>query len=255
MQESSSRMAPMAPAGYGNRVEGLHPVAAAAAAGRVRRLLVEERRRDRSEIASIVEVVGPDRVRIVPDLRAMAETEAPQGVIAECEPIMPANLDDLAGSDAALIVLDHVEDPHNVGAIARSALAAGVAGMVVSSRRAAPLSSTAFKSAAGALETLPVAMVGSIPEALSRLKGRGVWIVGLQAGAGRSLFGLALLTEPVAVVVGAEGSGLSSLVERRCDVLASIPMASEAESLNASVAAALACFEVMRVRSDALGSP
>jgi 23S rRNA (guanosine2251-2'-O)-methyltransferase len=180
----------------------------------------------------------------------MAETEAPQGVIAECAPILPANLDDLAGPGAGLVVLDHIEDPHNVGAIGRSALAAGMTGMVVSSRRAAPLSATAFRSAAGALETLPVAVVGSIPEALSRLKSGDVWIVGLDAGSATSLFGLAVLTEPVAVVVGAEGSGLSALVGKRCDVLASIPMAPGTESLNASVSAALACFEVLRVRSQ-----
>jgi 23S rRNA (guanosine2251-2'-O)-methyltransferase len=128
-------------------------------------------------------------------------------------------------------------------------------GMVVSSRRAAPLSATAFKVAAGALESLPVAVVGSIPEALSRIKSHDVWSVGLDAGSPTSLFGLALLTEPVAIVVGAEGSGLSTLVEKRCDVLASIPMAPETESLNASVSAALACFEVMRVRSDTPGPP
>jgi 23S rRNA (guanosine2251-2'-O)-methyltransferase len=245
----------MAPAGYGSRVEGLHPVAAAAAAGRVRRLHVEERRADRAELAAIVELVGTDRVTLVPDVRSMAETEAPQGVIAECEPILPVNLDDLVGPGAALVVLDHVEDPHNVGAVARSALASGMTGMVVSSRRAAPLSAAAFKAAAGALERMPVAVVGSIPEALSRLKGHDVWIVGLDAGSATSLFGLALLTEPVAIVVGAEGAGLSALVQKRCDVLASIPMAPGTESLNASVSASLGCFEVMRVRSQTPGSP
>jgi 23S rRNA (guanosine2251-2'-O)-methyltransferase len=98
-------------------------------------------------------------------------------------------------------------------------------------------------------------MVGSIPEALNRLKSRDVWIVGLDAGSADSLFGLPLLTEPVAVVVGAEGAGLSTLVEKRCDVLAAIPMAPGTESLNASVSAALACFEVMRVRGQVPGPP
>jgi 23S rRNA (guanosine2251-2'-O)-methyltransferase len=121
----------------------------------------------------------------------------------------------------------------------------------VSSRRAAPLSATAFKAAAGALETLPVAVVGSIPEALSRLKHQGVWIVGLEAASATSLLGLGLLTEPVAVVVGAEGAGLSVLSAKRCDVMASIPMTAGFESLNASVSAALACFEILRVRAEA----
>jgi 23S rRNA (guanosine2251-2'-O)-methyltransferase len=111
------------------------------------------------------------------------------------------------------------------------------------------LSAAAFKAAAGALEGLPVAIVGSIPEALRRLKGDDVWIVGLDAGAEGSLFGLDLLTEPVAIVIGAEGGGLAELTRKRCDVLASIPMVRDTESLNASVSAALASFEIMRVRA------
>ena len=181
-------------------------------------------------------------------MRTLAETTAPQGVVADCRPIAAAALDSLAGPGAAVVVLDHLEDPHNVGAVARSARAAGMTGMVVSTRRAAPLSAAAFKAAAGALEDLPVAMVGSIPEALRRLKKTGLWVVGLDSTAAESLFGLELLTEPVAVVVGAEGSGLSRLVSECCDVLVSVPMVEGSESLNASVTAALAAFEIMRVR-------
>ena len=240
----------MAPAGYGNRVEGIHSVAAAAQRGRIRKLWVEEKRLGRSEIAEIVGVVGSEKTALVRDVRPMAESEAPQGVVADCAPIMPIPIDELGVPGAAVVVLDHMEDPHNVGAIARSALASGMTGMVVSSRRAAPLSATAFKSAAGALETLPVAVVGSIPEALSRLKGWGRldrWAGGQVC---TSLLGLELLTEPVAVVVGAEGTGLSVLTAKRCDLLVSIPMAASFESLNASVSAALACFEIMRVRAE-----
>lgn len=245
----------MAPAGYGNRVEGLHAVTAAAAAGRVRKLWVEKRRVDRPEIRSIVGLAGEPELSLVDDVRPMAETEAPQGVVAECTPILPVPLDELTGAGAAIVALDHIEDPQNLGAIARSALAAGMTGIVVSSKRAAPLSATAFKAAAGALETLPVAVVGSIPEALNRLKNGGVWIVGLVAGSGTDLFGLEIFTEPVAVVVGAEGIGLSVLAAKRCDVLASIPMAPGTESLNASVSAALACFEIMRVRRSGSDTP
>jgi len=245
----------MAPSGFGNRVEGLHAVEAAAAAGRVTRLYVESRRRGRSEIEALIDLVGEDRVSIVDDVRPQAETDAPQGLVAECKLILPVPLDNLVMEGAAVIVLDHVEDPHNVGAIARSAAASGLTGMVVSARRAAPLSAVAFKAAAGALERLPVAVVGSIPEALSRLKDRGLWVVGLDTAGTTELFGLALLTEPVAIVIGAEGAGLSRLATARCDLVASIPMADEIESLNASVSAALAGFEVMRVRRGAIGSP
>ena len=199
--------------------------------------------------------VGESRVSMVDDVRTLAETEAPQGVVAECTPILPVSLDALVVEVAAVLVLDHVEDPHNVGAIARSAAASGMTGMVVASRRAAPLSAVAFKAAAGALERLPVAVVSSIPGALSRLKDRGLWVVGLDPAGTSELFGLELLTEPVAVVVGGEGLGLSRLTAARCDLVASIPMADESESLNVSVSAALAGFEIMRVRRVASELP
>ena len=192
---------------------------------------------------------------MVDDVRPQAETEAPQGLVADCKSILPVTLDALAVGEAAVMVLDHVEDPHNLGAIARSAAASGMTGMVVSSRRAAPLSAVAFKAAAGALERLPVAVVGSIPEALSRLKDRGLWVVGLDAAGEQDLFGLELLTEPVALVIGAEGLGLARLTAARCDQVVSIPMADESESLNASVSAALAGFEIMRVRRAASERP
>jgi 23S rRNA (guanosine2251-2'-O)-methyltransferase len=209
-------------------------------------LYVERGRRGR--VGDLLDGVDDRAVILVDDVRSMADTDAPQGLVAECRPIRPVTLEQLASGDAAVLVLDHVEDPHNVGAAARSARAAGLTGMVVSGRRAAPLSAATFKAAAGALETLPVAVVGSIPEALSRLKDGGLWVVGLDPTGDQSLFGLDLLTEPVAVVVGSEGSGLAELTRKRCDVIASIPMAGT-ESLNASVSAALASFEIMRVRN------
>ena len=181
----------------------------------------------------------------------LRDSQAPQGVVATCAPIEALSLKDLvagAPEPAALLVLDHLEDPHNVGAIARSAWAAGMHGLVVARARAAPLSAAAFKAAAGALEHLAIAEVGSTADAVKRLSDAGVWTVGLSASAGSDLFGLELLAQPVAVVVGAEGTGLAHLVEERCDVLASIPMANPLESLNASVAAALASFEVLRAR-------
>lgn len=239
----------MAPAGYGGSVEGVHAVAAALAAGRVDRLFVERGRQDR--LGALLAGVEPSMISLVDDVRSMADTSAPQGVVARCRPITPIDLDAMATEGAAVLVLDHVEDPHNVGAAARSALAAGLTGMVVSARRAAPLSAATFKAAAGALEHLSVAIVHSIPEALRRLEDRGLWVVGLDSEGPQSLFGLDLLTEPVAMVVGAEGGGLAELTRKRCDVLVRIPMATDTESLNASVSAALAAFEIMRVRTEA----
>jgi 23S rRNA (guanosine2251-2'-O)-methyltransferase len=195
-------------------------------------------------------------VEFVDDLARRAVTTAPQGVIAHCRALVPQTLDDAVASvtPAALIVLDHVVDPRNVGAIARTAVAAGFGGIVVSERRAAPLGATAFKAAAGALEQLAVVRVSSVAAAIDALHKHGVWVVGLDAHGGSSLFGLGLLTEPVAIVVGAEGDGLSRLVRERCDVVASIPLMGDVESLNVSVAAALGVYEVARVRQSTANS-
>ena len=242
----------MALAGFGDRVEGLHAAAAAVAAHRVVELWVEASRIRQPDFAALAAVAEQDgaRVHIVKDVTDLADTSSPQGVVARSRPIVSKSVDELLDLPRpALMVLDHVVDPHNVGAVARSALAAGLTGLVVADRRAAPLSAVAFKAAAGALERLPVAIVNSIADTLSRLNKGGVWTVGLAAGSAAQLFGMSLLSEPVALVVGEEGSGLSRLVAERCEVVASIPVAGGVDSLNASVAAALAAYEVMRVRA------
>ena len=243
----------MGRAGFGDRVEGFHAVSAAAAAGRVLTLHVERPRLNKADVAALVASIRDSggSVREVDDVRRLADTTAPQGVVAECRPRPASSLEGVVASSdpAAVLVLDRVIDPHNLGAIVRSAIAAGVKGFVVSDRRAAPLGAAAFKAAAGALEHATVALVGSIAEAVARLKRLGLWTVGLDAGADRSLFGLDLLAEPVALVVGGEGGGLSRLVAERLDVAVSIPMPGPTESLNVSVAAALATFELSRMRS------
>jgi 23S rRNA (guanosine2251-2'-O)-methyltransferase len=169
--------------------------------------------------------------------------------VAQARPIINHSLEALNDpSPCLLVVLDHLEDPHNVGAIARSAVAAGATGLVVPTRRAAPLGPTAFKAAAGALELLRVSVQSSTADAVQRLKKLGVWTLGLAADGDQRLFDLPLLAEPIAVVVGGEGRGLGRLVKERVDVRAHIPMAAGSESLNASVAAALTVFEAARVR-------
>jgi 23S rRNA (guanosine2251-2'-O)-methyltransferase len=239
---------------FGGRVEGLHAVAAAVAAGRVLRLHVASNRAGAAEVQPLIESASAAgaEVRVVDreQLSALAETEAPQGVVAEARPLRFVSVEEAVAAThpAALVMLDHIQDGRNVGAIARSAVAAGIGAMVVSTRRAAPLGAATMKAAAGALERLPVAAVNSIPDTLRTLHKDGVWTVGLDSTGDRSLFGLEILTEPVAVIIGAEGSGLSRLVKERADVVASIPTTG-VESLNASVAAALAMFEVARART------
>jgi len=239
----------VAPAGIGSRVEGLHAVVAALAAGRVRRLTVERGRK----LDALGDLPPGLQVVEVQDVRDRAETSAPQGMIADCEPIATHSLKALAGlvERPTLVVLDHVEDPHNLGAVARSAVAAGSTGMVVAGKRAAPFGAAAFKAAAGALEQLPVAIVNSVGDAVARLERLSVWTVGLDVDADESLFGCQLFSEPVAVVMGAEGGGLSRLVRDRVSKVVHIPMAPGVESLNVSVSAALALFEVARVRLSA----
>jgi len=241
----------MAPPGIGDSVEGVHAVAAALAAGRVRRLLVEESRLDAlSDLVDAATSAGAT-IETVGDVRDRAATSAPQGVVAICRPMPDAGIDGVVGAvdPPAVVVLDRLEDPRNVGAIARSAVAAGVLGLVVPTHRSAPLGATAFKAAAGALEHMAITQVSSVADAVKRLSDRDVWTVGLDSDGDRPLFGLDLLTAPVAVVVGAEGAGLSRLVRDRVDVVASIPISPMVESLNASVAASLAVFEVARVRA------
>ncbi len=239
----------MAPAGIGVRVEGIHAVAAALAAGRVRKLFVESGRASRQPLGGMIQANPDVQVEMVDDVRPLAATTAPQGIVAECAPLRQWSLSELVAAEPtpAILAVDHVEDPHNLGAMARSAVAAGVRSLVVPDRRSAPLDGAAFKAAAGALEYCRVAMVSSVPEALTRLGKEGVWSVGLDAGGDRELFGLDLLREPVVVVVGGE-TGLARLVRDRVDVVASIPMSAAAESLNASVAASLACYEIFRLR-------
>lgn len=242
----------MVPAGIGDRLEGLHAVSAAVASGRVRRLWVEQQRLRSPEVERIVGLARDQGVAvdIVPDVRDRAVTSAPQGLYAEAEPLRTTSLEEAVAltDPPAVLVLDHVEDPRNLGAAARSAVAAGLRAIVVPQRRSAPLGATAFKSAAGALEHVNVVTVSSTGDALRRLRRLGVWLVGLSSSASRSLYGLDLLDEPVALVVGAEGSGLGKLVTDRLDVAVRIPMTPEVESLNVAVAVALAAFELARVR-------
>jgi 23S rRNA (guanosine2251-2'-O)-methyltransferase len=238
----------MAPAGIGTELEGVHAVEAALDAGRVVAIEVQTSRAHR--LGSLVDKATARGVDVTIVDRIETVTDAPQGIRAVARPLRTYDLDELAEpAPAALVVLDHLQDPHNVGAVGRSALAAGMTGFVVSDRRAAPLQATAFKAAAGAFERLRVCVHSSIADAVVRLQQAGIWVVGLGADAETPLFGLGLFTEPVALVVGGEGAGLSRLVRDRSDVIVRIPMAPSVESLNASVAATLAMFEVGRVRS------
>ena len=185
-------------------------------------------------------------------LDALALTDAPQGVVARADPAArsrPRNARGpgrRTGPPPFVVVLDGVTDPHNLGAIMRSAVSAGATGLVTRRHRAAALTPAALKAAAGAAEYLPVATVPGIPAALATLAEAGLWSVGLDAGAGQSLWDLQVADQPIALVLGAEGRGLGRLVRQRCDLAVSIPLPGPLESLNVAAAATLACFEVAR---------
>jgi 23S rRNA (guanosine2251-2'-O)-methyltransferase len=148
-----------------------------------------------------------------------------------------------------LVAVDGVTDPGNLGAVLRSAECAGATGAVLPRHRTAHITPTVAKAAAGAIEHLPIAVVGGLPGALAELSGKGVWSVGLDAEGPTAVDDVAVFEEPVVLVLGAEGRGLSRLARQRCDVLASIPQHGHIESLSVASAAAVACFAVARRRA------
>lgn len=182
-----------------------------------------------------------------------------QGLALRVRPYRYAHPGDLTeraaavGQQPLIVALDGVTDPRNLGAIARSAAAFGGHGLVVPTRRAAGVTAGAWKASAGALARLPVAQASNLAAALARYRDAGLFIAGLDAGGDATVAGLDLADGPLVLVVGAEGRGLSRLVAQRCDVLARIPISAAAESLNASVAAGIALYEVAARRAATAG--
>lgn len=182
------------------------------------------------------------------DLERVAGTGAHQGMALHTAGFKYAELTDLPDAQTAPIViaLDHLTDPNNVGAIARSAMAFGSAGMIVPARRAAPITAAAWKASAGALARLPVARVTNLNQALLELQKQGFMVIGLDGEAEVSIEGISdvLATGPLVIVVGSEGDGLARLTAKTCDLVVSIPMTGPAESLNASVATGIALYSL-----------
>lgn len=185
------------------------------------------------------------------ELDRMAGHVAHQGVVAATSAKQYNDLDDIIaakrGEHSLLAVLDGIEDPHNLGAILRTADAAGVDGVVIPERRAVGVTGTVVKTSAGASEYLPIAKVTNISRTLEELKEKSLWIVGLDERGKQSYDELDYKMD-CAIVLGAEGKGLHDLVRKRCDFLVSIPMLGKVPSLNVSVAAGVVLFEVVRQR-------
>ena len=186
-------------------------------------------------------------------LEALAGGMRHQGVLAYVSPVAYAELEDILKRAAEkeeppfLLLLDELEDPHNLGALLRTADAAGVHGVLIPKRRSVPLNATVAKTSAGAVEYVPVARIGNISQTLRELKQKGMGVAGADMG-GEQAYYEADLTGPLVLVIGSEGHGMSRLTREQCDFVVRMPMAGRINSLNASVAGSILMYEVMRQR-------
>ncbi|MDO4454702.1 MAG: 23S rRNA (guanosine(2251)-2'-O)-methyltransferase RlmB [Eubacteriales bacterium] len=209
--------------------------------GPVRSIVREAKKRD-----TIIQFVAKER------LDQMSETGKHQGVIAYAAAYHYAQVEEMLqvaeeeGVPPFLILLDGIEDPHNLGAIIRTANLAGAHGVIIPKHRAAGLTATVAKTSAGALNYTPVAKVTNLGKTMEELKEKGMWFVCADMG-GESMYQLDL-RGPIGLVIGNEGSGVSRLVKEKCDFVASIPMKGDIDSLNASVAAGVLAYEIVRQR-------
>jgi 23S rRNA (guanosine2251-2'-O)-methyltransferase len=258
---AAARRSPPARGLGGDQVEGRHAVRELLAVGRraTRSVLMAEGQDESPLLDEIEALAARRRVRVdhvsARRLEAVARTEAPQGVVALAAPVPETALEDLCrptrGRLPFLVVVDGVTDPHNLGAVLRSAECAGVTGVVLPRHRAVHLSPAVTKASAGAIEHLAMTVVPGVPSALRQMATLGVWTIGLAGDADHSLYDSTLGDDPVALVLGSEGSGLSALARKRCDDLVAIPQHGALPALNVSTAAAVACFEVARRRAVA----
>jgi len=209
---------------------------------------------------SVREVIGLARSNglVVQEVDAnkldeLSEGMRHQGILALVAPVDYVEVDDIlakaahAGQPPFIVLLDELEDPHNLGAILRTADAAGAHGVLIPKRRSCPLSATVAKTSAGAVEYVPVARIGNIAQTLEGLKKAGLWVVGADMDGDKDYYE-ADLTGPLVVVVGSEGKGLGRLTKEHCDFLVRIPMRGNINSLNASVACSLLLYESLRQR-------
>ena len=209
--------------------------------GPMQTILREAKKRD-----TVVSFVSKER------LGQLSETGKHQGVIASCAAYEYATVEDLLnrakekGEPPFFLLLDNIEDPHNLGAIIRTANLAGAHGVIIPKRRAVGLTAVAAKASAGAIHYTPVAKVTNLTNTMKELKKEGMWFVCADMG-GTSMYKLDL-KGPMGLVVGSEGQGVSRLVREKCDMTAAIPMRGDIDSLNASVAAGILAYEIVRQR-------
>ncbi len=245
----------------GEQVEGRQAVRELLLAQRrkVHEIWISSELQDSEDVDDIVAIAAANRVPIAyvarKKLEAVAKSESPQGVLAMAAPLPEADLAQYLrrrpGKPPFLVAVDGVTDPGNLGAIVRSCDGAGVDVVIVPRHRAVHVTPTVAKASAGAIEHVPIAVVSGLPSTMERLRQAGIWLVGLDDAADRSLFDLGDLgAEGICLILGAEGAGISRLVRERCDMIVSIPMLGRLSSLNVSAAAALATYEIARQRHN-----
>jgi 23S rRNA (guanosine2251-2'-O)-methyltransferase len=239
-------------------VAGRHAVLEAIEAGqRVRRVYVDARAREADQGLTVIVRAATEaglKIERLPRARLDAIHPRHQGVAAEVEPFRYATLSDVleraraAGPAATVLALDSLQDPQNFGSLLRTALAVDVAGVIFPEHRAVDVTPAVVRASAGAAERLVIAQVPNLARALDECKDAGLWVVGLD-GHADAAYDEADLSGPLAVVVGAEGTGLRRLVRERCDLLVRLPMAGPTESLNAAVAGSIVLFHLFRART------
>ena len=243
---------------YQDQVEGRNAVIELLESGRdINKIFVSNGEKNGS-INKILAMAKEKRVIVTEvnrkKLEEMATTDNHQGVIAIVPPFEYCDIDDILEcaknrqEDPFILILDGIEDPHNLGAIIRTAETAGVHGVIIPKRRAAGVNSTVAKVAAGAVEHMNIARVNNINEAIRHLKENGVWICGTDIDTNTYYYNQDL-TGPLGVVIGSEGFGMGKLVKENCDFLVKIPMKGKITSLNASVSTGIVVYEAVRQRS------
>lgn len=236
-------------------IEGKNPVLEALKSNTsINRIFVQTNLK--SQLGQIVALAKQNKIRLdfvdkkILDMKS--QTNRHQGVICEttefdyCDIYDILQLAESKGEAPFVVILDGIEDPHNVGAIIRTCECVGVHGIIISKYRACPVNETVIKTSAGATANMLVARVTNINNAIEELKSQGVWVYGLELG-GQDIY-KTNLSGPIALVVGSEGDGISSLTKQKCDEIVSLPMYGKINSLNASVACAIATYEIRKQR-------
>jgi 23S rRNA (guanosine2251-2'-O)-methyltransferase len=239
------------------QIEGRNPVIEALTSGESIEKIYIQKGNVQGSAQKIINLARKKKIQVTEvdknKLNAIAETDSHQGVVAIVSPIEYVSVEDIIkkaeekGEQPFIVILDEIEDPHNLGSIIRSANAFGAHGVIIPKHRSASVTATAVKTSAGACFYTPVAKVTNLVNTMKELKKMGIWITGADMGGEKDIYS-ADFTGPIAIVIGNEGSGMTRLVREECDFIVNIPMVGEIESLNASVSASIFMYKVSEVR-------